>query len=953
MSCFKFLTALCLLPSMLYSVAATVSNNGLSGAGSLFQAITDVNSGTDAANTITFSSALTITLTDAAPLPAILLDNASDTLTITGAASTLNGNNVQRGFIVSTGTATISNLTMQNCRTTGGAGGVGGTGGGGGGGLGGAVFVNNTATVTLSDITFSSNSAIGGAGGSANGFAGGGGGGGGGMGGSSGTNTVNDGTGGGGGGGLLTTADGSGSISDTGGAAGSPGGAGGTSGAPDSGGVGPAGLGGGGGGGGGASPLFTPPGVGASADLQYGGGGGGGGSSVSFGPATSAGAAGGAGAFGAGGGGGGSGIDIAAGGAAGIGGGAGGAGGISNEGADPGGGGGGAGLGANVFVRTSGTLTIDSTIPAGTVTAGAAGSADGAGTAGSAGQAGGSGLFVQSGTVTLNTAGSRTVSGVIADGASLTGGSGAGAVTKTGAGTVTLSATNAYSGATTVSAGTLTVNGSVSASSATTVSIGATLKGSGSVSALTVFGTLAPGNSIGTINVEGTYLQAYGSTLDVELSPTNADRVNVTGLTTIEDKVTLNLIPEVGDYSEAPTYIIIDSPAGITGTFSSINMANSNLDGIPAFVEYTTTRALLHLGGSSPLVFLTSNMATRLNRMQTGLITEIQNQRFLQRQVCYIDPTCCEDEEEEDDSDGQVEPSYEEYSGSCSGEEPAFYHPFIIFDYSKSKIDKRPNMFAGKDYLRGGIAGCDFYFTDIFTGGLAVGYIHANSSLKSSSGNLYANNYNASAYFQLHQSKERQKTNPQNFYLDGSATFAKAYYESKTSLNGYTNAKYHGYEFSLQGRLLYQNQLKNVFYRPYMSTTYFLQEVSPYTERRDTAAKLKVDENKYDFLELEFGLNLWAPFNVGCWRLVPQFSFAYVKGYLRDPNDVTVVFAQDINALPSTLKIANISTKQWKVAGGLSAFCSECTEIFFTFESLLDEAYSNYQEYRLGAQRGF
>jgi autotransporter-associated beta strand protein len=72
--------------------------------------------------------------------------------------------------------------------------------------------------------------------------------------------------------------------------------------------------------------------------------------------------------------------------------------------------------------------------------------------------------------------------------------SGTGTLTKNGAGTLTLSGANGMSGNTTVAAGTLLVSGSL-ASSAVSVSSGATLMGDGPVGALTVTGTVDPGNS--------------------------------------------------------------------------------------------------------------------------------------------------------------------------------------------------------------------------------------------------------------------------------------------------------------------------------------------------------------------------------------------------------------------------------------------------------------------------
>ena len=74
-----------------------------------------------------------------------------------------------------------------------------------------------------------------------------------------------------------------------------------------------------------------------------------------------------------------------------------------------------------------------------------------------------------------------------------------GGLTKSGAGTLTLGATNSYTGPTTVLAGTLVVNGSVSLASPVTISPGATLAGTGSVGNISGAGTVSPGLSPGIL----------------------------------------------------------------------------------------------------------------------------------------------------------------------------------------------------------------------------------------------------------------------------------------------------------------------------------------------------------------------------------------------------------------------------------------------------------------------
>jgi outer membrane autotransporter protein len=264
----------------------------------------------------------------------------------------------------------------------------------------------------------------------------------------------------GGGGGLGVGADGGNNVSSgsggiaTGGASGGTGGSGGgggTAGGASGGGGGGAttAVGGGsgaGGGVGGANGVNGP----ANSDGGAGGFGGGGGAANGltggaggFGGGGGTGLTGGAGGFGGGGGGGGSG-----GGAGGFGGGNG-ATGTAN-------GGGGAGLGGAVFVQQGGTLNVAGgfTVSSATVTAGTAG-----GGTSTAGSAFGSGIFLQ-GNGTVNFApGSgvtQTISDVIADqtGSGGTGGNaGSWGLTKSGPGTLVLSAANTYTGGTTVTGG--------------------------------------------------------------------------------------------------------------------------------------------------------------------------------------------------------------------------------------------------------------------------------------------------------------------------------------------------------------------------------------------------------------------------------------------------------------------------------------------------------------------
>jgi autotransporter-associated beta strand protein len=101
---------------------------------------------------------------------------------------------------------------------------------------------------------------------------------------------------------------------------------------------------------------------------------------------------------------------------------------------------------------------------------------------------------------------------------------GSGQIKKTGLGTLTLSGSNSYVGATTVSGGKLIVN-SLYNMSKITVQNGGTLGGTGSLKAVTLDAgaILAVGNSPGTMNFDGTVILSAGSTNIMEIFTSEFD----------------------------------------------------------------------------------------------------------------------------------------------------------------------------------------------------------------------------------------------------------------------------------------------------------------------------------------------------------------------------------------------------------------------------------------------
>jgi autotransporter-associated beta strand protein len=179
----------------------------------------------------------------------------------------------------------------------------------------------------------------------------------------------------------------------------------------------------------------------------------------------------------------------------------------------------------------------------------------------------------------VNNTALTTIAGVISDG-----GLGYG-FTKTGTGVLALINVQTYTGPTTVSAGTLQVNGSLAAASAVTVATNGILGGTGTIGgSVTVNqgGALAPGASVGVLNVGGNL--ALAGNLDIEvnkaLSPMS-DKVNVTGTINSTGTGTVT-VTNLGTTAlqTGDTFVLFNKPVtggaslNVTGGGSSVTWTN-------------------------------------------------------------------------------------------------------------------------------------------------------------------------------------------------------------------------------------------------------------------------------------------------------------------------------------------------------------------------------------------
>lgn len=149
---------------------------------------------------------------------------------------------------------------------------------------------------------------------------------------------------------------------------------------------------------------------------------------------------------------------------------------------------------------------------------------------------------------------------------------GSGVIEKLGTGTTTLTGdSSGFTGTTQVDEGTLAVNGTLGGN--LSVASGATLQGSGILGgSVNNEGTVAPGNSIGTLTVAGNYTHAAGATHEVEIDDAGQSDLLAVGGTADLQGGTLQVVPteRITDNRE---YRFLTATGGITGDFAAFDTA--------------------------------------------------------------------------------------------------------------------------------------------------------------------------------------------------------------------------------------------------------------------------------------------------------------------------------------------------------------------------------------------
>ncbi|MCB1115647.1 MAG: autotransporter domain-containing protein, partial [Chlamydiia bacterium] len=469
------------------------------------------------------------------------------------------------------------------------------------------------------------------------------------------------------------------------------------------------------------------------------------------------------------------------------------------------------------------------------------------------------------GTLAFNQAFDGTFTGTI---------SGAGDLVKDGTGTVIFPSPTAQTvgGTTTINGGTLQVDGTLTGTGGTTIGANGTLAGTGTViSNISNFGTIAPGSGgIGTLSVTGNITMQSGSTLDMELTPTTTDLLNVSGTFTIDPNATFFFTPLVGDYTSGQTYTVVQGGV-INGTFTQVN------DPFPLFQGTLIHQAnaillQLELLPISSLPNLDSNAAKvaaclDAENPQPGedLFDVVGSLRFLSTEEA-IDKALLQMQPSpfvslaviKQESTGYIRNAlYErlELRARECAEEKTGYGFWLAPLMGVSEQEKR-HKGPGYNALTPGIAlGFDGFIWDAFQVGGALGYTNSDITWKSKRGVGRTQGIYASLY---------GRYGTEVAFVESALIGGYDYYTTKREikmggllpLHRHAKGSHHGFEGSAHLKGVIQLPVGQTKLGPYLGVDFLYSREGSYTETGARSLNLKVEGKSNTMLLSEGGMNI-------------------------------------------------------------------------------------------------
>ena len=381
---------------------------------------------------------------------------------------------------------------------------------------------------------------------------------------------------------------------------------------------------------------------------------------------------------------------------------------------------------------------------------------------------------------------------------------------------------------------------------------------------LTNFGTIAPGNSIGTLTVDGDVIFENGSTFEVEIDNSgNSDKLDVTGDVTINSGSTIAINSNGETITDGKEYTLIEAGGSITGEFTILDTALVTWDAAVENYEmsYDTTTATLVIGTPSVNPFDTPTLLITENQLACGgAVEQIANDGGTLGGITAALQGIVGDDEFRyayDQLSGQTRPSIAPIAdagvssftntiltnihSSQAVEIATNDHEYYFWVKGFGDFGKRDSKDGvnGSDYKTGGIAtGLDYLITKDFRAGVGLGLSTTDVDYDDTRDSSNLDSFYSALYGNYHGF---------GGYID--AVLSYAYLDSETDryvdfVNENNKGDFNGYEIMATVEAAKNYSFKSILIQPLLGFELGYQYQESYTEIGGSSA-LHFEEQTY------------------------------------------------------------------------------------------------------------